>query len=212
MNMEKEMMVWKQGTKVRNCQTSSDLTHLGDGGLICGDAAELLVFWRGCSGQPQHQRKQTLVPAEGLFGQLTARQRRVQRQVQLDDRHGQERQGWCENKPVTNLIIQINTKSEQITLPHTVRGSTTAFVCVLTSSGTPELCVSLFPSVIVMITDGSRKNGLRPWERGNSNIQQLNPSSGKQWAWLFSLCFLFFMLYIKNIVLGSVCLKGISIC
>lgn len=79
--------------QVRNCQTSSDLTHLGDGGLICGDAAELLVFWRGCSGQPQHQRKQTLVPAEGLFGQLTARQRRVQRQVQLDDRHGQERQG-----------------------------------------------------------------------------------------------------------------------
>lgn len=107
----------------------------------------------------------------------------------------------------TNLIIQVNTKSEQITLPQTVCGSTTAFVCVLTSSGTPELCVSLFPSVIVMITDGSRKNGLRPWERGNSNIQQLNPSSGKQWAWLFSLCFLFFMLYIKNIVLGVLCVS-----
>lgn len=38
---------------------------------------------------------------------------------------------------------------------------------VLTSSGTPELWVSLFPSVIVMITDGSRKKGLRPWGRND---------------------------------------------
>lgn len=49
-------------------------------------------------------------------------------------------------------------------------GATCVCVC-LTSSGTPELFVSLFPSVMVMITDGSRKNGLRPW-RENSRIQQ----------------------------------------
>lgn len=35
-------------------------------------------------------------------------------------------------------------------------------IIFFTSSGTPELCVSLLPSVIVMITEGSRKKGLRP--------------------------------------------------
>lgn len=62
----------------------------------------------------------------------------------------------------TDLTIHVITKSKQITLLQTVHSSTTVFVCALTSSGTPELCVSLFPSVIVMITDGSRKKGLRP--------------------------------------------------
>lgn len=78
-----------------------------------------------------------------------------------------------------------------------VHSSTTAFVCALTSSGTPELCVSLFPSVIVMITDGSKKKGLRPWD-GKCNIQQLNPSSSKHWPHLFSAT-LFTALRIKNI-------------
>lgn len=47
-----------------------------------------------------------------------------------------------------------------------------ALLFVLTSSDTPELCVSLFPSVMVMITDGSRKNGLRPCkgEHGDNQL------------------------------------------
>lgn len=83
--MEKEMGNVKTLYQSKKMQTSSDLTHLCDGRLICGDTAKLLVVWRGRSRQPQHQCKQTLVPAEGLFGQLTAGQRRVQGQVKLDN-------------------------------------------------------------------------------------------------------------------------------
>lgn len=61
--------------------TSSDFTHLSDGRLVRGDTPELLRFWSGRSWQPQDERKQTLVPSERLFGQFTAGQRRVQRQV-----------------------------------------------------------------------------------------------------------------------------------
>ena len=107
-----EMVAWIQApgwdTKIRKCQTSSDFTHLGDGRLICGDAAKLLVVWCGCSWQPQHQRKQTLVPAKGLFGQLAACQRRVQRQVQLDNRRGSRktRRMFYEWKlPYVNIFI-----------------------------------------------------------------------------------------------------------
>lgn len=64
-------------------QTSGDLAHLCDGGVVCGDAAQLLSVGRGRPRQPQHQRKQTLVPAEGLLGQLAASQGGVQRQVKL---------------------------------------------------------------------------------------------------------------------------------
>lgn len=64
-------------------QTSSDLTHLCDGGVVGGDAAQLLSVGRGRPRQPQHQRKQPLVPAEGLLGQLAAGQRGVQGQVKL---------------------------------------------------------------------------------------------------------------------------------
>lgn len=77
-----EMQRRKQRTG-RKCQTSGDFTHLRDGRLICGDAAELLVVWRGCSRQSQDQSKQPLVPAERLFGELAASQRGVQGQVQL---------------------------------------------------------------------------------------------------------------------------------
>lgn len=72
----------------KKMQTSSDLTHLCDGRLICGDTAKLLVVWSRRSRQPQHQCKQTLVPAERFFGQLTAGQRRVQGQVKLDNAQG----------------------------------------------------------------------------------------------------------------------------
>lgn len=64
-------------------QTSGDLAHLRDGRVVGGDAAQLLAVGRGRPGQPQHQRKQSLVPAEGLLGQLAAGQRGVQGQVQL---------------------------------------------------------------------------------------------------------------------------------
>ena len=167
----------------KNCRTSSDFTHLGDGGLVCGDAAELLRVRRGCSRQPQHQRKQTLVPAEGLLGQLAARQRGVQRQVQLRNRKKDKCNGrgvlFAQFKPFMLLHRSHDCKQHA------------AFVCALTSSGTPELCVSLFPSVIVMITDGSRKKGLRPWD-GNSNIKQL--SSSKHWPhWLYPASFLWLL-------------------
>lgn len=64
-------------------QTSGDLAHLRDGGVVCGDAAQLLGVGRGRPRQPQHQRKQPLVPAEGLLGQLAAGQGGVQGQVKL---------------------------------------------------------------------------------------------------------------------------------
>lgn len=68
----------------------------------------------------------------------------------------------CKLQWVLHSFTHVITKSKQNTLLKKIHSSTTAFVCALTSSGTPELCVSLFPSVIVMITDGSRKKGLRP--------------------------------------------------
>lgn len=190
----------------KKCQTSGDFTHLGDGRLIRGDATELLSVWCGCSWQPQYQRKQPLVPAKGLLGQLTACQWRVQRQVQLRSRQSKERKGWWVYKGMktatgqhlhsfTNPLPFISLHSLNRLHYYTVQSTTAAFVCDLTSSGTPELCVSLFPSVIVMITDGSRKKGLRPWD-GNSNNQQLNPSSSRQWPNLFSLvCFIFCTLF-----------------
>lgn len=64
-------------------QTSGDLAHLRDGGVVGGDAAQLLGVGRGRPRQPQHQRKQPLVPAEGLLGQLAAGQGGVQGQVKL---------------------------------------------------------------------------------------------------------------------------------
>lgn len=67
-------------------QTSGDLAHLRDGGVVGGDAAQLLSVGRGRPRQPQHQRKQPLVPAEGLLGQLAAGQRGVQGQVKLWDK------------------------------------------------------------------------------------------------------------------------------
>lgn len=67
-------------------QTSGDLTHLRDGGVVGGDAAQLLRVGCGCPRQPQHQCKQPLVPAEGLLGQLAAGQGGVQGQVKLWDK------------------------------------------------------------------------------------------------------------------------------
>lgn len=77
-----------KGEPKGKCLTSSDFTHLGDGRLIRGDTPQLLCVWSGCPWKPQHQCKQTLVPAKGLFGQLTACQWRVQGQVQLDRQTG----------------------------------------------------------------------------------------------------------------------------
>lgn len=68
--------------------TSGDFTHVGDGRVVRGDAAQLLIVWSGRSGQSQHQGKQALVPAKGLFGQLAANQRRVQGQVELQRQSG----------------------------------------------------------------------------------------------------------------------------
>lgn len=67
-------------------QTSGDLAHLCDGGVVGGHAAQLLRVGRGRPRQPQHQRKEPLVPAEGLLGQLAAGQRGVQGQVKLREK------------------------------------------------------------------------------------------------------------------------------
>lgn len=92
-----------------------------------------------------------------------------------------------ERKKKEEMEVEVLLRfTNSISIGGTLHSTTSAFVYVLTSSGTPELCVSLFPSVMVMITDGSRKKGLQPWGR-NGNIQQLITSSDKQRPHSFSL-------------------------
>lgn len=65
--------------------------------------------------------------------------------------------------PSFDLPFTIRQTNKQLLIIIQWNCQSLSCVWVLTSSGTPEVCVSLFPSVIVMITDGSRKKGLRPW-------------------------------------------------
>lgn len=64
--------------------TSSDLTHGGDGRIVRRDATEGFGLNRSVARDTQHQSEQTLVPAEGLLGQLATWQRGGERQVELD--------------------------------------------------------------------------------------------------------------------------------
>lgn len=64
--------------------TSSDLTHGCDGRIIRRDTTEGFRLHGGISRDSEHKSKQTLVPAEGLLGQLAAWQRCGQRQMELD--------------------------------------------------------------------------------------------------------------------------------
>lgn len=64
-------------------RTSGDLTHGGDGRVVGRDAPQGLGLHRGMAGDAQHQGEQALVPAEGLLGQLAARQGGGQWQMEL---------------------------------------------------------------------------------------------------------------------------------
>lgn len=66
-------------------RTSSDLTHGGDWRVVRRDATEGFGLHRSVAGDAQHQREETLVPAEGLLGQLATRQRGGQREMELDE-------------------------------------------------------------------------------------------------------------------------------
>lgn len=65
-------------------RTSGNLTHGGDWRIVGRDATEGFGLHRSISRDAQHQSEQTLVPAEGLLGQLATRQWGGQREVELD--------------------------------------------------------------------------------------------------------------------------------